>query len=209
MPLDIFLNGLKLTLLVTGLAFSGALVLGALLAGMRISPIAPLRAVSALYVEVGRNVPLLALLFLTVYGLPQIDIRISLFWSAVLVLICYEAVYASEALRSGVNAVDPGTAMAARALGFTNLETFWSIILPQAARNVVQPLTNVFIKTTLNSSIIAIIGLVDVTGAAERINIASPQPLLFVAAGLVYVTISLLAGQGAARIERIVDRARA
>lgn len=208
MGLSFFLGGMQLTLLVTALAFSGALILGAVFAGMRISPIASFRVLASIYVGAVRNVPVLAILFMVVYGLPQIGIRISLFWSAVLVLMCYEAVYASEAFRSGVNAVDPGTAMAARALGLTNLETFWSIVLPQAARNVVQPLANVFIKTALNSSIVAVIGLVDITGAAERINVDTPAPMIFFIAGFFYVAISLLAGRGAARLERIVSKAR-
>ncbi|MFD8460055.1 amino acid ABC transporter permease [Streptomyces antimycoticus] len=197
-----FVSGLVLTLEVTVLAFAGAVILGLLAVAMRISRASPLRAAAAVYVEGVRNVPALALVFLVVYGLPEIGPSMSLFWSVVIVLAFYEGAFACEALRQGVNGVDVKTAEAARALGFTNRQTLRLVVLPQALCNVVQPLTNVFIKTTLNSSLVAIVGLADLTGVAQRVNLREAQPLLFVAAGLVYVVIALVGGQIGGLIER-------
>lgn len=199
-----FLTGLALTLKVTVLAYIGAIAIGLVAVSMRSVRLAPLRIASATYVEVVRNVPALALVFIAVFGLPQIGLKIPLIWCVVLVLAVYEGAFACEALRQGVNAVDAKSTEAARALGFTNLRTLVLVILPQAVRNVVQPLTNVFIKTAINSSLIAIIGLADLTGVAQRVNIREAQPMLFVGAGLTYVAIALLAGQVGGFIERRV-----
>lgn len=199
-----FLAGLALTLKVTVGAYLGAVLIGVIGVSMRISSLAPLRFVSAAYVELVRNTPALALLFIVVFGLPQVDIRISLLWSAIFVLAIYEGAFATEALRAGINTVDLGSTEAARALGLNNSGTLWFIVLPQAVRTVVQPLTNVFIKTAINSSLVAIVGLADLTGVAERINIREAEPLLFFGAGLTYVVISLLGGALGGFVDRKV-----
>lgn len=199
-----FLAGLALTLKVTVGAYIGAVLIGIAGVSMRISSLAPLRYLSLGYVEIVRNTPALALLFIVVFGLPQVDVRISLLWSAILVLAFYEGAFASEALRAGINSVDMGSTEAARALGLSNAGTLFYIVLPQAVRSVVQPLTNVFIKTAINSSLVAIVGLADLTGVAERINIREAEPMLFFGAGLTYVAISLLGGALGGYIDRKV-----
>lgn len=203
-----FLKGVLLTLEVTAISFIGALILGVLLVAMRVSGLPPFRIASAVYVEIGRNVPILALLFLMVYGFPQLGVDITLFWSAVIVLAVYEGAFICEALRAGVNTVDRGATEAARALGFTTLQTLIDIVIPQAMRSVVQPLGNVFIKTALNSSIIAVVGLADITGVTQNINLREAQPALFFAAGFVYVAIALAGGLLAGRIDAKVRFSR-
>ena len=199
-----FLAGLALTLKVTVGAYLGAVLIGVATVSMRISSLAPLRYLATAYVELVRNTPALALLFIVVFGLPQVDLRISLLWSAITVLAIYEGAFASEALRAGINSVDLGSTEAARAFGLNNGGTLLFIVLPQAIRSVVQPLTNVFIKTAINSSLVAIVGLADLTGVAERINIREAEPLLFFGAGLTYVAISLLGGALGGFIDRKV-----
>lgn len=204
----VFGSGLLLSLEVTALAFVGAVLLGLVAVAMRSSRPAPLRIAAATYVEVVRNIPALALVFLMVYGLPDLGVTISLFWSVVIVLAVYEGAFACEALRQGVNSVDIKSAEAARALGFTNSRTLLLVVLPQALRYVVQPLTNVFIKTAINSSLIATVGLADVTGVAQRINLREAEPLLFIGAGAVYVVIALFGAQIGGFIERRVRISR-
>lgn len=189
-----FASGLLLTLKVSAISYLGALALGIIGVAMRTSRIPPLRWAGAAYVEAIRNVPALALVFIVVFGLPQIGIKLSLIASVVIVLAIYEGAFACEALRAGVNSVDVGSAEAARALGFTNQMTLAYVVLPQAIRSVVQPLTNVFIKTVINSSLIAIVGLADLTGVAQRVNIREAEPLLFFGVGLTYVLIALFGG---------------
>lgn len=203
-----FGSGLALTLEVTALAYVGAVLLGLLAAATRTVRSLPLRAAGAMYVEIVRNVPALALVFIMVFGLPEIGLTVSLMWSVVIVLAVYEGAFACEALRQGINGIDVGSTVAARALGCTNGQTLRLVVLPQALRSVVQPLTNVFIKTAINSSLIAIVGLADLTGVAQRVNIREAEPMLFVGAGLTYVAIALLGGQIGGLIERKVRIAR-
>jgi len=199
-----FASGLLLTLKVSIMAYVGALVLGTLGVILRTSRIVPLRWAGAVYVEVIRNIPSLALVFIVVFGLPQIGLTLPLVTSVVVVLAIYEGAFACEVLRAGINCVDIGSAEAARALGLTNRETLFHIVLPQAVRSVVQPLTNVFIKTVINSSMIAIVGLADLTGVAQRVNIREAEPMLFFGVGLAYVTIALLGGLLGGLIDRKV-----
>lgn len=189
-----FASGLALTIEVSVLSFLGAIALGIIAAAFRTSRLPPLRWTGIAYVEAVRNIPVLALVFIAVFGLPQISVRLSLISSVITVLAIYEGAFACEALRSGINCVDVGSAEAARALGLTNRQTLLSIVLPQAIRSVVQPLTNVFIKTVINSSLIAIVGLADLTGVAQRVNIREAQPMLFFGAGATYVVIALIGG---------------
>ena len=203
-----FASGLLLTLQVSALAYAGALVLGVIGVMCRTSRILPLRWVGVAYVESIRNVPSLALVFIAVFGLPQIGLTMPLITSVVVMLAIYEGAFACEALRSGINCVPVGSAEAARALGFGNRETLFYVVLPQAARSVVQPLTNVFIKTVINSSLIAIVGLPDLTGIAERINIREAEPMLFFGVGLAYVAIALLGGLLGGYIDRKVRFSR-
>ncbi|MEO6985994.1 MAG: amino acid ABC transporter permease [Paralcaligenes sp.] len=199
-----FAMGLILTLKVTAAAYVGALILGTAATAMRTSPLLPVRWAGVAYVEVVRNVPALALVFLAVFGLPQIGIMVSLLWSVIAVLAIYEGAFVCEALRAGINTVDLGSTEASRALGLNNRQTLVYIVLPQAIRSVVQPLTNVFIKTAINSSLIAIVGLADLTGVAQRVNIREAEPLLFFGAGLTYVAIAMLGGVFGGYIDRKV-----
>ena len=111
------LGGLLVTLELTAIGFVGALLLGTVLAVFRVSPIPPLRAAGAVYVEVLRNMPLLSLLVLVVFGLPDIGLTFSLFTSAALCLAAFGAAFVCEAVRGGINTVPVGQAEAARSLG--------------------------------------------------------------------------------------------
>src|SRR4028119_214931 len=134
---DAFLTTLSLALL-SGL-FS--LLLGTVLVAMRVSPVAPLRGLATFYVEVFRNTPLTVVFFFLAFGIVQIDLQFpSRFFTAVAALSLYTAAFVCEALRSGINAVPPGQAEAARALGLTFGQSLRQIVLPQAFRTVVPPL---------------------------------------------------------------------
>src|SRR3954469_12510280 len=135
---DAFLTTLSLSLL-AGLL---ALVLGTVLAAMRVSPIRPLRGLATFYVETFRNTPLTVVFFFIIFGLPQIDFAVSFFTGAVLSVGLYTAAFVSEAVRSGINAVSPGQAEASRAIGLTFGQSLREVVLPQAFRTVVPPLGN-------------------------------------------------------------------
>ncbi|KJC62853.1 amino acid ABC transporter permease [Agreia bicolorata] len=199
------LSAIGTTVLMAVVAGVGALVLGTLIAAARISPIPVLRGAAFAYVQFFVNVPLLALLILAVFALPDAGIIMPLAPTAVLVLALYEAAYVAEAVRSGVNTVGNGQIEASRALGFTLGQTLRLVVIPQSLRAAVQPLGNVMIALTMNTALAAAVGVVELTSAANKLNLVEAQPILiFAAAGLVYMALALVIGLGAGRIERKV-----
>lgn len=199
------LQGLLTTLWMAALSAVGALVLGVVVTAMRVSPIPVLRGVAFAYVQLFLNVPLLALLVLFVFALPDAGLLMPLPMTAVVVLVVYEAAYVAEAVRSGVNTVALGQAEAARALGLTFRQTLGSVILPQALRAVVQPVGNVMIALVMNTSLFAAVGIVELTAAANKTNLVHAQPIpIFVGAGLTYMALALLIGLGTGWLERRV-----
>ncbi|MFI7672608.1 amino acid ABC transporter permease [Actinophytocola sp. NPDC049390] len=199
------LQGLVTTLWMAALSAVGALVLGVIVTAMRVSPLPVLRGVAFAYVQLFLNVPLLALLVLFVFALPDAGLLMPLPMTAVVVLIIYEAAYVAEAVRSGVNTVALGQAEAARALGLTFRQTLGSVILPQALRAVVQPVGNVMIALVMNTSLFAAVGIVELTAAANKTNLIHAQPIpIFVGAGLTYMALALLIGLGTGWLERRV-----
>lgn len=199
------LAGLLTTLWMAALSATGALVLGVVVTTMRVSPVPVLRGVAFVYVQLFLNVPLLALLVLFVFALPDAGLLMPLPATAVVVLVIYEAAYVAEAVRSGVNTVALGQAEAARALGLTFRQTLGSVILPQALRAVVQPVGNVLIALVMNTSLFAAVGIVELTAAANKTNLVHAQPIpIFVGAGLTYMALALLIGLGAGWLERRV-----
>jgi glutamate transport system permease protein len=188
-------DGLLVTLQLTILSFAGALVLGVVLAVMRISPIPPLRMLAGVYVEVVRNIPLLVLLVIFVFGLPEIGIMYSLFLTVVTAMALYGAAFVSETVRTGVATVSANEAEAARALGMTTIQTIWHVILPRALRAMIQPLGNVFISIALSSSLAAAVGVSELTGRTDMINLEyADAGLTLLISGALYVAITLSGG---------------
>jgi glutamate transport system permease protein len=199
---DAFLKTLELSVL-AGLL---ALVLGTLLAAFRVSPIRPLRGLATFYVETFRNTPLTVVFFFVIFGLPQIDFAVSFFTGAVLSVGLYTAAFVSEAVRSGINAVAPGQAEAARAIGLTFGQSLREVVLPQAFRTVVPPLGNVFIAMVKNTSIAAGFAITELTASLQRLSNANGGEILLVLTAVVagYMLITLPAAYLINRVERRV-----
>src|SRR5438105_2379133 len=159
--LGAFGTGFRLTLALTLASFAGALAIGIVVASMRVSPVAPLRAAGTAYVETIRNIPLLVLLFLFFFGFPKIGIQYPPFPSAVIVLAAYTGSFVAEAIRSGINTVAAGQAEAARALGLTFPQSLRLVVLPQALRAVVAPIGNIFIALIKNSALALTISVME------------------------------------------------
>jgi glutamate transport system permease protein len=203
---DLFLDAFLTTLGLSLLAGLLALVLGTLLAAMRVSPIPPLRGLATVYVETLRNTPLTVVFFFIIFGLPQIDFVVGFFPGAVLSVGLYTAAFVCEALRSGVNAVSPGQAEAARALGLTFGQSLSAVVLPQAFRTVVPPLGNVLIAMVKNTSIAAGFSVSELSSLLPRLVNADAGDLTLVLVGVVvgYMVITLPSAAAVNRIERRV-----
>lgn len=195
-------TGLGITALLTLIGFAGAMVIGSLVAMCRVSPVSPLRAAGTLYVEFFRNIPLLSLLILFVFGLPDLGITISLFWCAALGLMLAAGAFVCESIRAGINAIPIGQAEAARAIGLTFTQSLRLVILPQALRTMIAPLVNSFIGVALGSSLASAVGVADLTNRTEFIMLQSAEPVIFVAAGVLYMAISFGGSGVGAALER-------
>jgi glutamate transport system permease protein len=202
--LDVFGRGLLVTLQISVATFVLAGLLGLVLATFRISPVPPLRVFSHLYVAVVRSIPLLVLLTVFVFGLPEIGLVWSLKTTVILAMSLYWAAFFGETLRAGVRSVPVGQIEAVRALGLTFGQGLRLVVLPQAVRSSIQPLASLLIAVTLNSSLAAAVGVTqELTGQTELLDQQYAQPLLtFGAAAACYVAFTMLIGRAAARLER-------
>jgi glutamate transport system permease protein len=199
------LEALGTTLMMAVVAGVGSILLGVLVTVARVSPIRALRVAAFGYVQFFINVPLLALLLLAVFALPDAGLMLPLTPTAIIVLIVYEAAYVAEAVRSGVNTVAVGQLEASRALGLTLAQSLRLVVLPQALRAVVQPIGNVMIALAMNTALAAAVGVVELTAAVNKINLVAAQPILiFSSAGVIYMGIALVIGLAAGRVERKV-----
>jgi glutamate transport system permease protein len=147
----------------------GSLVWGTLLAAMRVGPVPLMRGFGTAYVNIVRNIPLTVIILFTSLGLSQTlgvnlgsdVIETTNFRLAVLGLVAYTSAFVCEALRSGINTVPLGQAEAARAIGLGFTQVLTLVVLPQAFRAVVGPLTNVLIALTKNTTVAAAIGVAE------------------------------------------------
>ena len=201
----LLLEAIGTTLLMVVVAGVGSLLLGVLVAVARVSPIPILRRAAFLYVQFFINVPLLALLLLAVFALPDAGLILPLLPTAIIVLTVYEAASVAEAVRSGVNTVSVGQIEASRALGLTLWQSLRLVVIPQSLRAVVQPIGNVMIALAMNTALAAVVGVVELTSRVNKINLVAAQPIeIFTGAGLVYMLIALAIGLAAGKIERKV-----
>jgi len=208
--LDAYREGFVTTLELSVLSSVLALVLGTLLAAMRVSPVPTLRAAGATYVELVRNTPLTVVFFFVVFVLPQLDILLPYFTFAVIALTVYHAAFFCEAVRSGINAVGVGQAEAARSIGLTFGQSLRLVVLPQAFRTVIPPLINVVIALIKNSSIAAAFGVIELTATGTRLANANGDAVIAVLAGVAvcYLILTLPSGWLAGRVERRLAVAR-
>lgn len=203
---DAFLMTLRL-LVVSGI---GALIIGTLIAAMRISPVAVLRGFAVVYTELLRNTPLTLVLFFCAFVLPQLGIRFDYVTFATIGLTLYTSPFVAEAIRSGVNGVPVGQAEAARAIGFNFTQTVSLVVLPQAIRSVIPPLINVIIALTKNTSVaagFAVLELVAVSRQVIQFN-GNATITILVAVAAFYLLITVPLGQFAGHLERKVALTR-
>jgi glutamate transport system permease protein len=195
--------GMRATLWLSLVSFAVALLIGLLVATMRVSPVAPLRAAGLAYVETFRNVPLTAFFALAVFGLPKVGVPFTFFGFAVLVLGVYTGAFVAEAVRSGINTVAAGQAEAARSIGLTFGQTLTYVVLPQALRTVVQPIGSLFIALVKNSAIASAFAVVELTATFDELldRNSAAVPLL-IGTAIAYLLITIPAGLLTGVVER-------
>ena len=196
------LGAILVTLKLAVFSAIGATVVGTIVAVLRVSPVGVFRAAGTSYVNIFRNTPLTVLLVMSVLGFSFIlgmsvseDLAANSFWWAVIMLALYHAAFVCEALRSGVNTVPPGQAEAARAIGLTFGQSLMQVILPQAFRGAVAPLTSTYIALIKNTTVAAVIGVSDIAGLLAKIteNEGAQMGIFFLVA-VIFVILTLPLG---------------
>lgn len=201
------LGAFWMTIVLTVFSAVGSLVIGTVVAVMRVSPVAVLRTMGAGYVNIVRNTPLtLIIVFCNIglfvnLGLRLADKSSSTFLVdnnirlAVLGLSVYHAAFVCEALRSGINTVPAGQAEAARSLGLTFGQNIRHVVMPQAFRGAITPLGNTMIALTKNTTVASAIGVAEASGLMKEMIEFSPDQLVLVflvfALGFVVLTLPM------------------
>ncbi|HWC26419.1 MAG TPA: amino acid ABC transporter permease [Solirubrobacteraceae bacterium] len=192
---DAFSSGLWVTTRLVGLSLLIALVLGTLVAALRVAPSAWLQRLGGVYVEIFRNIPLLVLLFISFAGLRRAGVGIGAWTAGIASLGIYTSAYVAEALRSGVFSVSKGQREAALSLGFSQAETLRRIVLPQAFRTVIAPLGSITIAMIKNSAIVgaSLLALPDLLKEARIVNsntFQTTEAFFWAAVGYLLLTLS-------------------
>lgn len=190
--LPALLDGAKTTALLTLISVTIGLALGVGFGVARVARQAPLRWLSVIYVTTFRGIPLLVTLLFLYYGLPSVGIQMTAFTVAILALSLTNGAYVTEIVRSGIQSIDPGQMRAARSLGMSYALAMRRIVLPQAIRRVLPPITNESITLLKNTALVSTIALTDLLRAGVEImtwkaNTFSP----FVGVALCYLAMTL------------------
>lgn len=210
----LIMQGLLWTILVAGGAWIIALVIGPVIGVARTLPWRPVRWIATAYVEFFRNIPLLVVLFLFYFVLPELlpkewgrwmkrDMPEPEFTTAVVALGLYTATRVAEQVRSGLASISRGQMMAGLASGLTVSQVYAHILVPVALRITVPAMTNEFINVFKNSSLALTIGVLELTARTRGISEVTYHSIeAFVAASVIYATITLIV----TLVMRVVER---
>lgn len=204
---DRYLQALFETWKLTVFSFAGAFLIGILITVMRVSPIKPLRVFGDFYVQIFRNIPGAALLILLVYALPYLKIVFAYRVCVLIATTLIPSAFCSEHLMSGINTISPGQIEAARALGLSFFQMIRRVIIPQALRSTVLPMTNLLVATMLTTSLGSQVPLrpMELTGIVSYINMRSAGGVAaFAISAALYCATALLIGFAGSLIDRKV-----
>jgi polar amino acid transport system substrate-binding protein len=201
--LPLLLRGAATTVELSVLAMGLAVAAGLVLVLARLYAVAPLRWLAQAYVEVIRGTPLLIQLFIIYYGLPEIGLRLNAFCAAILGLGLNYAASEAENYRAGIQAVARGQTEAALALGMSQWQTLRRVVLPQALRIVIPPVTNDFVAMFKDSSIVSVIAMVELTKVYGMLAMSTYDYIgLGVMTAGIYFALSYPASILAGRLEK-------
>lgn len=200
------LEGLLLTVQVALVASLFSFVIGAVLGLIRYLKLPVLSAIVGAIIDVVRNLPLLLIIFFTYFALPQIGIRLTIFWSAVSALTIFESAMLSEIIRGGLNSIPKGQTEAGVSTGLTYGQTLWYIIIPQALRAMVPPIVSQLVSLIKDTSLATIITLPELTHHVrivygQNTNYVIP---MFVMMGLMYWTVCYSLSKFSKRLEKTI-----
>ena len=204
----VYLSGLWGTLWISAVTVLLGLVLGMLVALMRMSRSKLLNAVSGVYIEVLRGTPILLQLYFFWIGLPKlVPFELSDTQCIVVALAVNASAFISEIIRAGILAVDGGQNEAARSLGLSSWQSMKLVVLPQAIKNILPALANELVTMVKESSICSVLGMTELIWGAKTVATTTYKTLSpYVLAALVYFVINYPAGKAIEAIERRMRR---
>jgi polar amino acid transport system permease protein len=181
------LQGLWITLQLGAASIVAGLVLGLGLAMARLYGPGPVRFVTRLYIDIFRSIPLLVLLIIVYYALPFVGLRLSPFASAMSALTLVSGAYTAEIFRAGIEAIPKGQFEAAAALGLNGRQTMADVILPQAVRIVIPPLTNNSINVVKDTALASVVAMPDLLKQATQAQALAANPTPLIVAAVIYI----------------------
>ena len=166
----LFLEGIKLTIVITSIATGLGLLIGTIMAGLQLMKNRVISSIIQVYIEIIRNTPFLVQLFFVFFGLPTLGIKLQAGQAALIALTINIGAYATEIVRAGIEEISKGQIEAGRSLGLSGLQIFIYIILKPALMTVYPALTSQFILIMLNSAVISVISAQELAYQAKYLQ---------------------------------------
>lgn len=202
-----YLDGLIATWSMTAVSFVFVMALAVIVTVARVCPIAPLRGLGELYVQVFRNIPGVALLILIAYALPQLRVVLDWRTCVVVTVVLLGSAFGSENFMSGINTIGVGQIEAARSVGLTFTQTLRHVVIPQALRTTVLPMTNLLIAVMLTTALGSQVPLSpqELTGVVSYVNTRATGGILaFLISALGYVLTAFVISFAGNRLDKRV-----
>lgn len=200
--LPMLMQGLWITLQLGAASIVAGLALGLALAMTRLYAAAPLRLLTRVYIDVFRSIPLLVLLIIVYYALPFVGLRLSPFVSAMTALTLVSGAYTAEIFRAGIEAIPKGQFEASVALGLSGPQTMKEVILPQAVKIVIPPLTNNSINVVKDTALASVVAMPDLLKQATQAQALAANPTPLIVAAVIYVAFLWPLVAAVSRMER-------
>jgi His/Glu/Gln/Arg/opine family amino acid ABC transporter permease subunit len=195
--------GIGLSLQIAATAMTLAMVLGLVVALLRMSPLWPVRTLASIYIAVLRAIPLLPFILWAFYGLTLVTgIDIDAFWAGVVCLTLQYGAWLAEIYRAGLQAIDKGQREAALSTGMSRSGAFAKVIWPQAWRIIIPPMANNFVGIIKDSSLVGVIGLDELMRQSQIAVSLTFRPFeMYTAALVIYIVLSLAISRVASYLE--------
>jgi len=187
--LPLLLTGLWVTVQLGVASIIAGLIVGLVVALLRIYGPPPAAVPAKIYIDVFRSIPILVLLILVYYALPFVGIRLSSFWAAWMALTLVSGAYTAEIFRAGIEAIPRGQFEASHALGLGYRHMMVDVILPQAVRIVIPPLTNNCINVIKDTALASVVAMPDLLKQATQAQALAANPTPLIGAALIYIIL--------------------
>ena len=185
----LLLSGLLVTLEIGITSIAAGLAGGLFLALVRLYGAGPFPFLAKIYIDIFRSIPILVLLILVYYALPFVGIRLSSFWAAWTALTLVSGAYTAEIFRAGIEAIPKGQFEASQALGLSSRHMMVDVVLPQAIRIVIPPLTNNCINVIKDTALASVVAMPDLLKQATQAQALAANPTPLIGAALIYIVL--------------------